>query len=95
MEDESLSPIDYLQEVMRLQLDDAARLQPLRAYNMQAIEAYTVSSIPDAQQARHQAMDHWRLRAAALPARDPSEPFNSALVEEMEHDLDLFDRTWR
>ena len=31
-------------------------------------------------------------RAWALPAPDPSEPFHSALVEEMDLDLDLFDR---
>ena len=59
---------------------------------MQAIEAYTASSVPAAQRARRQAMDHWRSRAAALPPHDPSEPFHSALVEEMDHDVDLFDR---
>ena len=37
-------------------------------------------------------MDHWRARAAALPPHDSSEPFHSALVEEMDRDLDLFDR---
>ena len=52
IEDESLSPLDHLQEAMRLQFDDAARSQPIPAYNMPAIEAYTASSIPDAQRAR-------------------------------------------
>ena len=37
-------------------------------------------------------MDHWRARAAALPPHDRSEPFHSALVEEMDRDVDLFDR---
>ena len=59
---------------------------------MQAIEAYTALSIPDAQRARCQAIAHWRARAAALPPHDPSEPFHSRLVEEMDRDLDLFDR---
>ena len=59
---------------------------------MQAIEAYTSSSMPDAQRARRQAIDHWRSRAAALPAHDPSKPFDSALVDEMHRDHDLFDR---
>ena len=77
---------------MRLRFDDAARSHPIPAYNMQAIEAYTAASIPDAQRARRQATNHWRSRAEALPAHDPSEPFNPALVEEMDRDLDLFDR---
>ena len=33
-----------------------------------------------------------RARAAALPPHDPSNPFHSALVEEIDWDLDLFDR---
>ena len=37
------------------------------------------------------AIVRWRSRAAALPPHDPSEPFHSALVEEMDRDLDLFD----
>ena len=79
---------------MRLRFADAAESQPTPAYNMQAIEAYTAASIPDAQPrpAQRRAIDHWRSRAKALPAPDPSEPFNSALVEDMDHDLDLFDR---
>ena len=59
---------------------------------MQAIERYTSASIADAQHARRQAIAHWLARAEALPAHDPSEPFHSALVEEMDVDLDLFDR---
>ena len=59
---------------------------------MQAKEAYTTTSIPEAQRTGRQAMNHWRLRAAALPPHDPFEPFHSALVEEMDRDLDLFDR---
>ena len=59
---------------------------------MQAIDAYTSASIADAQEARRRAIDHWRKRATALPAHDPSEPFHSALVEEMDLRLDLFDR---
>ena len=67
-------------------------MQPILAYNMQAIEQYTSASIADAQRARRRAINHWRARADALPAHDPSEPFHSALVEEMDFDLDLFDR---
>ena len=36
---------------MRLRFDDAAKLQPILAYNMQAIEAYTAASVPNVQQA--------------------------------------------
>ena len=90
--DESLSPLDHVQEALRLRFDGGTRSQPVPAYNMQAIERYTSASIADAQHARRQAIARWRARAEALPAHDPSEPFHSALVEEMDFDLDLFDR---
>ena len=75
-----------------LRFDDVASSQPIPAYNMETIEAYTAFSIPGAQCARRQAMNHWRARAAALPPHNPSETFHSALVEKMDRDLDLFDR---
>ena len=75
---------------MRLQFDDAATSQPIATYNMQAMEPYTALSIPDVERARRQAIDHWRSRADALPGQDPSESFSSAVVEEMDHNLDLF-----
>ena len=90
--DESLSPLDHVQEALLLRFDGGTRSQPVPAYNRQAIEQYTSVSIADAQHARRQAIARWRARAEALPAHDPSEPFHSALVEEMDFDLDLFDR---
>ena len=50
IEDESLSPLDHVQEALRLRFDDVTQSQPIPAYNMQAIEEYTSASIADAQQ---------------------------------------------
>ena len=47
-----------MQQALRLRFDDAAQSQPIPAYNKQAMEAYTSSSIPDARQARRRAIDH-------------------------------------
>ena len=63
--------------------------QLLAGYSQKAIEFSTSRSIPELQCTRLAVVDHRRAGAAALP-QDPSEPFHSALVEEMDRDLDRF-----
>ena len=57
IEDESLGPLDHVSEALRLRFEDAVCAQPIPAYNMQAIEAYTSVSVREAQRQRRQAID--------------------------------------
>lgn len=52
---------------------------------------YTSSSLADLSEHRREAIAYWGARSQALPSRDDAR-YHAALVQEMDHHLDLFGR---
>ena len=89
--DESLSPPDHLRQALGLRLRNTEASQGVPPYVRRATLDYSSSSLEDLRRHCPQAIAYWGARSRALPYRDDA-PFHAALVQEMDHHLDLFGR---
>ena len=89
--DETLSPVEHLQQALELRLRGARGSVEIPPYVCEAIRASTDMGVPALQAHRRREIRRWGEIAASLPRRH-DEPFHAALVEVMDHELDLLAR---
>ena len=89
--DETLSPVEHLQQALGLRLRGGRGAVEIPPYVCEAIRASTDMGVPALQAHRRREIRRWGEIAASLPRRH-DEPFHAALVEVMDHELDLLAR---